>query len=300
MTLIILNVSVEFFRPVFRIRFRCGSNLAILMMMPKTAIYKYDCLILRQHHVRLPRISLVILSESEAFSEKTPKDPEPAPAGNKENQDFSKGTRVTIKEGDTVVKEFSLSLSDMDYALRNLVNKAYASKEGWYSTSIYPDDSNVIFYDVDSDTRKYYRQSYEKDGEEFKLVGERVEVKPAWLSADEQAAVDAMKANYSALETEVKTYRKKEALEINKSVVTDKKFASIADTKEVSELMNSEEFASMSKDEVTAKLNAIVVDYVASGKIADFSARKSSMVGLPIKTSQKNSRYGGIFRNHNN
>lgn len=236
----------------------------------------------------------------EAFSEKTPKDPEPAPAGNKENGDLSKGTRVTIKEGDTVVKEFSLSLSDMDYALRNLVNKAYASKDGWYSTSIYPDDSNVVFYDVDSDTRKYYRQSYEKDGEEFKLVGERVEVKPAWLSADEQAAVDAMKANYSALETEVKTYRKKEALEINKSVVTDKKFASIANTKEVSELMNSEEFASMSKDEVTAKLNAIVVDYVASGKIADFSARKSSMVGLPIKTSQKNSRYGGIFRNHNN
>lgn len=242
---------------------------------------------------------------SEAFLE-APENPVQQPENTKETvpakpSEFSKERKVTVTDGDGVIEEFSLSLSEIEYALDDLVNKTYSQIDGHYSNvTVYPDDSMVVFHAYG--TRNHYRQSYERDGDSFKLVGERVSVHPSWLSDDEQTYLEGMKKDFSSLRDEIETYKKKEALEANKKIVSLEKFSAIADSKEVSDLVASAEFASMSQEDVTAKLNAIVVDHLASGRYADFAAkdtRKSpSYVRLPIKTTQKNSRYGGIFRNH--
>lgn len=208
---------------------------------------------------------------------------------------------LSVKMSDGSVKEFALSLDDIQCGLSNLVNDTYGESDcAWYSVTVYPDDSKVVMYDWW--TNNAYRQSYKQDGDKFSLIGERVAVHSAWLSDEEQASVDAMKANYSAMEVKIASYEKVEEDAKKSELMNSDCYASIADKAEVKAISEDKaNFDAMSSAELEDKLNGILLKYAKEGNL-NFAAVEdrrnkniaSHQFGTP-RTPLKKSRYGSLF-----
>lgn len=208
---------------------------------------------------------------------------------------------LSVKMSDGSVKEFSLSLDDIQCALSNLVNDTYGeSDNAWYSVTVYSDDNKVIMHDWFSNNA--YRQSYERAEDKFSLVGERVAVHSAWLSDEEQTALDSMKSNFSAMEAKIASYEKVEEDAKKSELMNSDCYASIADKAEVKAISEDKaNFDAMSSAELENKLNGILLKYAKEGNL-NFAAvedRKNKNVashqfGTP-RTPLKKSRYGSLF-----
>lgn len=250
-----------------------------------------------------------VQQEETPAQEETPQQEEPAQNEEPEQQQEDNGEEenpedVNYYSIDYAVtvngekKEFSVSLKEKLNALTTLVNDTYSEADGaWYDVDVLEDSKTVEFHDWWMN--KHYRQSYSVKKDVYSLKGDRIETFVSFLTADEKAALEQMKSNYSAIETELAQYKAEpEKLE----VLASADYEQIKDTDVYKELAKRDTYFSMSKDELIEKLDACLLEFAKSHKI-EFSANESEnkSVGMKLfgnptkKTTTGTSRYGGLF-----
>ena len=198
--------------------------------------------------------------------------------------------KCSVTCGDAV-KEFSISLSEKINAISTLVNETYESDGTWYYVDVFDEEKYVIMQDLWNG--KAYKQSYKVKKDSYSLSGDRVEVFSIFVTADERKKLDDMRVNYASISEKLAKY---EAEPAKMEILNSESYAKIAETKEFVELRDNH--FDLSVEEVSAKADAILLDYAKAGNI-NFSAeekKKSGMTKLPIQTkSNKKSRYGSLF-----
>ena len=208
-----------------------------------------------------------------------------------------KKKKCSITEEDGTVREFELSLNDVQSALYNLVNDTYSESDNtWYGVTVY--DSYVIMCDWWND--KNYKQTYKREDDNFSLIGDRVEVFANWLTKDEEDSLAELRSNYSEVKSQLETYQKAEEAEKKDALFISNDYKAISEKEDFIELSkNHEEF---SLEELNAKLDAMLLSCAKSGNI-NFSEiskeekknKATNKVGLPFNTTQKKRRYGSLF-----
>ncbi len=196
-------------------------------------------------------------------------------------------------------KEFSVSLKEKLNALTTLVNDTYGELDGaWFDCDVIEDSKIVEFHDWWAN--KHYRQSYAVKKDVYSLVGDRVETFMLFATADEKKQLEQMKANYSSIEEKLQQY---EAEPEKLEVFANTDYDQIRDTDAFKELSKRESYFAMSKEEITEKLDSLLLDFAKSHKIEFSSAENEQkpMIGIKLfgnpskKSTGTKSRYGGIF-----
>lgn len=205
-------------------------------------------------------------------------------------------TEYSVKhtvECNGITKEFSISLNDKIYALQELINDTYADDCDWYSVEVFEDSKTVQFYGW----FKAYRQNYKVKGDNYSLVGDRVEIHSVWMTDDEEKKFEELKANYSSTvdklsDAEAKLAKYEEEPE-KIQILESEEYAKIADTEEFAELKKRDTYFDLSIDEIKNRADSILLDYAKHGKL-DFSVKeepkeKKSMFIPFMKAEEKSS-----------
>lgn len=111
-------------------------------------------------------------------------------------------------EPEKFVKSFELSHEDIRYALYQLLRPIEDEDNEWYFIDHVYDDR---FEYQNWEGTKIYRQGYKKEEEIVSFEGDRIELFQERLTKEEKEALDKMRNNYSALETEVNELREYQA-----------------------------------------------------------------------------------------
>lgn len=229
-------------------------------------------------------------SEPDDTDDEGKEDEDDTGEGNDDGDKYS----LTLPNGD--VKTFSLSLTDIQSAITDLVNTTYSELDAdWYDCDIYEDESKVVMHSWWSG--QAYRQSYKRKKDNFSLEGERVKVTRQWLSEDEEKMLNDMKANYSVIETKLEQY---EAEPEKIELLNSNDYAGIKSTEEYAEISKRENYFDLSKEELTKKLDEIMLSYAKQNKlnysVTEPVESKSKIGKLPIYTEQKVSNYGSLLK----
>ena len=208
---------------------------------------------------------------------------------------------ITMSNG--MVKEFALSLDEINYALYSLVNDTYSeSDNAWYSVFVY-EDGTLVMYDWWNG--KAFRQSYKREEDNFSLIGDRVPVKQIWVTDEEEASLNEMKSNYSALEqfkinTEnAQLHAEREAIIFNKkySVLAEKNEENIYKNKAYGKLVS--EMDNYSLTDLEKEVKAVFADHITNGGHfacnGEEETKQTSKKTFAVPTSKKSSRYGNLF-----
>lgn len=188
--------------------------------------------------------------------------------------------------------EFELSLSDIQNAMCDLVNSTYSESDNdYYGCEIYQDSKTVVMIGMWSG--KAYKQNYKVRGGVYNLVGDRIPVKPIFVTSDEEAELDKMRANYSSISQKLEKY---EAEPTKMEILNSEDYTNIADTAEFVELKKEENHFDMSVEELKAEADRQLLEYAKGNKI-EFSEEKKSvgMKQFSQKKSGKAGRYGSLF-----
>lgn len=139
-----------------------------------------------------------------------------------------KPEKYSITMSDGTIKEFSLSLEDINNALWTLVNTTYGeSDDTYYSVIVYEDNTLVM---VDWWNAKAFRQKFNREDDNFSLVGDRVKVTQIWVSEEEENAINEMKASYSSISAELNSYKEAELCSKREEIFNDPAYAEFAET----------------------------------------------------------------------
>lgn len=175
---------------------------------------------------------------------------------------------------------FEISMNDKLRALYELVNTVY--EDEWFDITAYED--YVVMYEWGKDTG--FKQSYTEENGTFSLVGERIEVKSSWLTNEEIAQLEEMKANYEKVVAELENYK---AEPEKQEILSSDDYSSVAETDEYKELCSNH--FELSTDEIRQKADSILLGY-AKKNATTFSVGAKR---LPNLTAGKPKRYGDIF-----
>lgn len=207
-----------------------------------------------------------------------------------------KPEKYSVIMSDGTSKEFTLSLSDIQYALYDLVNATYSETDNtYYSVTVYENNTLVM---QDWWNNKAYRQSYSREEDSFSLIGDRIEVFHNWLSAEEEAALAEMKSNYSLLEEKVNTYELNEARKEKSDVLNQEKYSILSEVKEFQNL--KENMDNYSLDALTKEVKAIHSDFVSEHpEVFNFSqnTKPRNKVSYGFNFDQEKKPYGNLFNN---
>ena len=193
-------------------------------------------------------------------------------------------------------KTFATLIQKLD-ALCELVNATYGEADNdWYAVDADEDKRIVEMHQWIGG--KHFRQSYSVKKDAYSLVGDRVETFEKYLTQDEINQLDNMKANYSAIETELAQYKAEPEKE---AVLAEECYSQIKDTDAYKALAEKDAHFSMSVDEVRAELDKQLLEY-AKGHEIKFSSKEPEkkqvgmkLFGNPSKKTGKTGRYGGLF-----
>lgn len=211
-------------------------------------------------------------------SEETTENAEEDPVEN--TQDETTDTSVTENESvnpekysvtmsDGSVKEFSLSLDEITMSLYNLVNQMYGEADNaYYGVTVYEDNTLIM---SDYWNGKYYRQSFNRDGDNFSLVGDRVAVHSVWVTDEEDASLNEMRSNYSSVVEELNTYKSAEVFADKMTVFDDEAYSEYLDTDEFKALMSEDSVNKYSKEELSEKADATLGKLVKKNKTFSFA-----------------------------
>lgn len=174
---------------------------------------------------------------------------------------------VTMSDGS--VKEFSLSLDEITMSLYNLVNQMYGEADNaYYGVTVYEDNTLIM---SDYWNGKYYRQSFNGDGDNFSLVGDRVAVHSVWVTDEEDASLNDMRSNYSSVVEELNTYKSAEVFADKMTVFDDEAYSEYLDTDEFKALMSEDSVNKYSKEELSEKADATLGKLVKKNKTFSFA-----------------------------
>ena len=235
----------------------------------------------------------------EDFADEEQNDEEDEKAEDGDDEEFEEEVaednqrEFSVTCGDSV-RNFAVSMSEVLAAMSELVNNTYSETDNdYYSVDVYESEKSVVM--VGWWSGKAYKQSYKVRNDVYTLTGDRVAVKPVYLTADEEAKLDDMRSNYSLISEKLAKY---ESEPQKVAILESDDYANVADVEAFVELKKQENHFDLSVDEVTEKANQILLDYAKHNniKFSDDSEKKSvGQKKLPVGGKRKSSRYGNLF-----
>lgn len=228
------------------------------------------------------------------------------PSSNGESSVSTNSIGENFSKDELFNKLFELSFDDIRYALNALCSIYRNDSEWCYVSQVYED--YFIMQDWDSD--KFYKQTYEKDGDNVLLSGERIEMFSMLLTESEKTVVDEMRSNYTALKEFKENAEKNELHSKREKILESEKFASISEKDTEGNFVNKDfenlytNMDNYSFEDLEKEAKVILADYALS--VQTFSAKptapKSSVLYMSNSNSEKESKekdpYGGIFKKY--
>jgi hypothetical protein len=202
-----------------------------------------------------------------------------------------KPSKYSIVMSDGTVKEFELSLDEINNALWSLVNDTYAEADDtYYGVSVY--ESHVIMHDWWNN--KNYKQTYKREEDNFSLTGDRVEVFANWLTKDEESALADMRANYESLKQFKSDTEAAQLHAQREAILSDAKFETIADTEAFKALVAQMDRYSVAELEKEAKV--ILADNYSAQFSVETDKKSRKTIGFSLADPDKTEKpYGNLF-----
>lgn len=208
---------------------------------------------------------------------------------------------TNYSKSDLFQKLFEISFDEIRYAL-NALCSIYRTNDEWcYVSQVYED----YFIMEDWDNNKYYKQSYEKDGDNISLSGERIEMFSIMVTESEKIALEEMRANYASLVQFKADTEDAELHAQREAILYNKKYSVLAEKDENNEYKN-EAFAKLvsemdnySLTDLEKELKSVFADHITNGgQFAYAGEPEKATVTKKLfanSSSKKSSRYGNLF-----
>ena len=220
--------------------------------------------------------------------------------GTGEGEDtFVSKKSYTIDDNGNATITFEISHEDIRGALYNLISVYDEEDNEWYFISNVYDDY-FIFENWMGD--KVYKQSYEVDGDNVSLSGDRQEVFKMILTESEKLAIEKMREDYSALEVkynELKAFKDNyDAAELKTkkdAIFAREEYSVLAENEAFEELKNNAEKYSV--EELDIKADVIFAKFIkAKGEFSAKNNTGSKVVKFNFSHEDKTEKpYGNLF-----
>ena len=207
----------------------------------------------------------------------------------------------SISKNELFNKLFEISFDDVKYALNNLCSVYRNDSEWCYVSQVYEN----YFIMEDWDSNKYYKQSYEKDGDNISLSGERIEMFAMLLTESEKLSIEDMRSNYAALKEFKETAEKNELHAQKEAIINADNYSVLTEKDSEGNYVNAD-FAELVKtmdnysvEDFETKVKVMHSDYMSAH--TNFSSTDTNKNTNTVKmftnvnsTKKKNSRYGNL------
>lgn len=203
----------------------------------------------------------------------------------------------SISKNELFNKLFEISFDDVKYALNNLCSVYRNDSEWCYVSQVYEN----YFIMEDWDSNKYYKQSYEKDGDNISLSGERIEMFAMLLTESEKLSIEDMRSNYAALKEFKETAEKNELHAQKEAIINTDNYSVLTEKDSEGNYVNAD-FAELVKtmdnysvEDFETKVKVMHSDYMSAH--TNFSSTDTNTVKMFTNvnsTKKKNSRYGNL------
>ena len=196
---------------------------------------------------------------------------EPTPDTVLTESDEPDDTTDDDKDKDTYSKTFELSHEDVRSALYQLLAPIEETlNEYYWIMSVYDD-----YFIYESCCGNYYKQAYTKENDTIAFDGERQEVFAEFVTADEKAELEDMRANYSSISEKLARYEEAEEIADKMTVFEDQAYSKYLETDEFKKLMDVENVKKFTKDELVEKADAALGKVVKTTKTFSMDAEES-------------------------
>lgn len=201
------------------------------------------------------------------------------------------------KDKDTYSKIFELSHEDVRSALYQLLAPIEETlNEYYWIMSVYDD-----YFIYESCCGNYYKQAYTKENDAIAFDGERQEVFAEFVTADEKAELEDMRANYSSISEKLTRYEEAEEIADKMTVFEDQAYSKYLETDEFKKLMDVENVKKFTKDELVEKADAALGKVVKTTKTFSINAEESHKETKPsffafARTEHESSFLDGLLK----
>ena len=201
------------------------------------------------------------------------------------------------KDKDTYSKTFELSHEDVRSALYQLLAPIEETlNEYYWIISVYDD-----YFIYESCCGNYYKQAYTKENDTIAFDGERQEVFAEFVTADEKAELEDMRANYSSISEKLAKYEEAEEIADKMTVFEDQAYSKYLETDEFKKLMDVENVKKFTKDELVEKADAALGKVVKTTKTFSMDAEESHKETKPsffafARTEHESSFLDGLLK----
>lgn len=201
------------------------------------------------------------------------------------------------KNKDTYSKTFELSHEDVRSALYQLLAPIEETlNEYYWIMSVYDD-----YFIYESCCGNYYKQAYTKENDTIAFDGERQEVFAEFVTADEKAELEDMRANYSSISEKLARYEEAEEIADKMTVFEDQAYSKYLETDEFKKLMDVENVKKFTKDELVEKADAALGKVVKTTKTFSMDAEESHKETKPsffafARTEHESSFLDGLLK----
>lgn len=183
----------------------------------------------------------------------------------------------SCKDKEKYSKTFELSHEDIRSALYELLTPLEETLNEWYwIVSVY--DKYFIYQ---SCCRNYYKQEYTKENDTVALSGERQEVFAEFITADEKAELDEMRANYSSISEKLSKYEEAEEIADKMTVFEDAAYEKYLETEEFKSLMEKENVKKFTKEKLIEKADAALGKVVKATRTFSMGESKEKKENKP-------------------
>ena len=201
------------------------------------------------------------------------------------------------KDKDTYSKTFELSHEDVRSALYQLLAPIEETlNEYYWIMSVYDD-----YFIYESCCGNYFKQAYTKENDTIAFDGERQEVFAEFVTADEKAELEDMRANYSSISEKLARYEEAEEIADKMTVFEDQAYSKYLETDEFKKLMNVENVKKFTKDELVEKADAALGKVVKTTKTFSMNTEESHKETKPsffafARTEHESSFLDGLLK----
>lgn len=216
---------------------------------------------------------------------------------NDSTTDESDDTTDDDKDKDTYSKTFELSHEDVRSALYQLLAPIEETlNEYYWIMSVYDD-----YFIYESCCGNYYKQAYTKENDTIAFDGERQELFAEFVTADEKAELEDMRANYSSISEKLARYEEAEEIADKMTVFEDQAYSKYLETDEFKKLMNVENVKKFTKDELVEKADAALGKVVKTTKTFSMDVEESHKETKPsffafARTEHESSFLDGLLK----
>ena len=238
-----------------------------------------------------------VVTESDKSEDDTDDDTDDSTTDEPDDTDNVDDNTDDDKDKDTFSKIFELSHEDVRSALYQLLAPIEETlNEYYWIMSVYDD-----YFIYESCCGNYYKQAYTKENDAIAFDGERQEVFAEFVTADEKAELDDMRANYSSISEKLARYEEAEEIADKMTVFEDQAYSKYLETDEFKKLMDVENVKKFTKDELVEKADAALGKVVKTTKTFSMNAEESHKETKPsffafARTEHESSFLDGLLK----